>query len=200
MGKNNQIRIGEGVDNINSNINIGKKIMEFRKEKNLTIKELAQKSGLTSSLLSQIERNLANPSINSLKLIGNTLEVPMFEFFIGELDYNKLIVRREDRKKIEFAEAHNVVYELLSPNFEGKIEFANMILKSEAESTKKYMEHDGEELALVTEGRVNLHIEREIISLSEGDSIRIPPKIGHRWTNPYGQVAEVVMAIASKTI
>ena len=61
------------------------------------------------------------------------------------------------------------------------------------------MKHDGEELALVAKGRVKLHIERELIILSQGDSVRIPPKIGHKWVNPYEEVAEVVMAIASKT-
>jgi len=180
-------------------INIGQKIMEFRKEKNLTIKDLASKTGLTSSLLSQIERSLANPSINSLKIIAKTLEVPLFLFFMQEPDLSSLVVRKDERRKIEFPSSSNVIYELLSPNFEGQIEFANMILSSGAHSSKMLLEHDGEEVALVTNGNVNLYVGKELITLSNGDSIKIPAKTMHRWVNPFIESAEVIFAITPPT-
>lgn len=180
-------------------INIGQKIMGFRKEKNLTIKDLAKMTDLTSSLLSQIERGLANPSINSLKVISKKLEVPLFLFFIEEPDLSTLVVRKGERKKIEFPGSNNIVYELLSPNFEGQIEFANMILRSGAHSSIDQMEHDGEEVALITKGNVNLHIGKEILTLSNGDSIKIPPKTMHKWVNPFIDNSEVVFAITPPT-
>jgi len=183
-----------GKGDLMQDINIGQKIMEFRKDKNLTIKDLAIQTGLTSSLLSQIERSLANPSINSLKIIAKNLEVPLFLFFMQEPDLSTLLVRKDERKKIEFPDSSNITYELLSPNFEGQIEFANMILSSGAYSSKNQMEHDGEEVALVTRGNVNLHIGKEILTLSNGDSIKIPPKMMHKWVNPFIENADVIFA------
>ncbi|EPZ54464.1 helix-turn-helix family protein [[Clostridium] sordellii ATCC 9714] len=46
----------------------------------MTIKEVANITGVTPSLLSQIERGLSNPSINTLKLISKALDVPLFYF------------------------------------------------------------------------------------------------------------------------
>lgn len=182
-----------------NDINIGKKIMDFRKEKNLTIKELSNLTNLTSSLLSQIERGLANPSINSLKVISKELEVPLFLFFIEEPDLTSLVVRRCERKKIEFHDSSNVIYELLSPNFEGQIEFANMILMPGAYSSTNQMEHDGEEVALINKGNANIHIGKEILTLSCGDSIKIPPKTMHKWANPFIEKSEIIFAITPPT-
>lgn len=64
--------------------NFYSKIKEYRIAKNLTIKELAEKANITSSMLSQIERGLANPSINTLKLIAQALDTPLFKFFIED--------------------------------------------------------------------------------------------------------------------
>ena len=81
--------------NVMDDINIGEKILDYRKAKNMNIKELAAKSGVTSSMLSQIERGLANPSINSLKNIAKALEIPIFNFFVSQVDTASLVVRAD---------------------------------------------------------------------------------------------------------
>ena len=63
------------------NYGLGAKIRSYRQERNLSIQTLASQVGITPSMLSQIERELANPSINTLKLISQALGVPLFLFF-----------------------------------------------------------------------------------------------------------------------
>ena len=58
---------------------LGNKIRMLRTEKNITLKGLADKVNVTASLISQIERGLANPSISSLKAIADVLEVSVAE-------------------------------------------------------------------------------------------------------------------------
>ena len=48
--------------------------------RSMSLRELAKRAGTTASMLSQIERNLVNPSISTLKSIAQALEVPMFKF------------------------------------------------------------------------------------------------------------------------
>lgn len=62
-------------------LGLGKKIQNYRLNKKFTIKELAEKIGITSSMLSQIERDLVNPSIATLRAISKALDVPLFMFF-----------------------------------------------------------------------------------------------------------------------
>ena len=65
-----------------SELNIGLIIKNFRTEKEMTIKDLAKKVQITSSMLSQIERGQANPSLNTIRLIAQALDKPLFKFFI----------------------------------------------------------------------------------------------------------------------
>lgn len=177
-------------------INIGEKILEYRKGKSMSIKDLSLASGVTSSMLSQIERGLANPSINSLKSIAKALEVPIFNFFMSQVDTDSLVVRSDQRKKMIFPENEDFAYELLSPNTSGKMGMMLMTLSSGTSSSEKLMDHPGEEEAVVTSGRVDLHLSDKVITLNEGDSVRILSNMGHRWCNPYSDDAKVVFAIS----
>ncbi|GAA3332977.1 hypothetical protein GCM10020331_095210 [Ectobacillus funiculus] len=65
-------------------------------------------------MLSQIERGLANPSIQTLKTLAKSLDVPTFSFFIEETNTMNLVVRSNSRKKMII---ENLSYELVSPDF-----------------------------------------------------------------------------------
>lgn len=174
-------------------INIGKKIKEYRKSKNLSIRELAGLAKVTPSLLSQIERGLANPSINSLKSISKALDVQLFAFFMTPHESKDLVVRANNRKKVIFPESKGIIYELLSPDLKGSIEFA--IFKLEIEGESEFMEHKGEEVACVIEGKVNIYLDSEEITLDTGDSIKIPAHVRHKWKNNYDMTCKVIFAI-----
>src|SRR6056297_2640114 len=177
------------------NIEIGKKIKELRKVKELTIKEVAEASDMSSSMLSQIERGLANPSITSLKTIAKVLEVPVFTFFINEGAVGDLVVRKSERKVMSFPSDNDFSYELLTPDLKGNIEFSLMTLNTGSQSSTKAFAHAGEEVALVIEGKVDLFINEKKIVLETGDSIRIPSQRKHRWFNHYDETCKVVFAI-----
>ena len=119
-----------------SEVNISKNISEYRKRKNLTIKELANLIGSTPSLLSQIEKGTANPSINTLKQISNALDIPLFKFFVNDDLTEDLVVRKGNRKKIIFSEDDSFTYELLTPNSQGDIEFMLMKIPPGESSSK----------------------------------------------------------------
>ncbi len=176
-------------------INIGKKIMEYRKFKNLNIRELATMAKVTPSLLSQIERGVANPSINTLKVISSVLEVPLFTFFVSTVAAKDLVVRKEDRRGIVFPESQNFSYELLSPDLNGTLEMALMTLTENSCSSEESMGHEGEEAAFVIKGKINLHLDDELVVLNQGDSVRIPSHMKHKWENEYSETAQIVFAI-----
>ncbi len=59
---------------------IAEKIRNLRKEKNLTLKDLGEKTGLSISFLSQVENNSSSLAITSLKKIADALNVPITYF------------------------------------------------------------------------------------------------------------------------
>ena len=178
-----------------SEVDISKNISEYRKRKGLTIKELANLTGVTSSLLSQIEKGSANPSINTLKQISNALDIPLFNFFINDVPTESLVVRKDSRKKIIFAEDDSFTYELLTPNSKGEIEFMLMKIPSKESSSKELFSHKGEEVAYVIKGSVCLYLMDTVIELNCGDSVKIPPHSNHKWENKSDFDCEVVFAL-----
>lgn len=98
---------------------LGKRIREFRKERGLTLKELANKIGISYSFLSAIERNIKKPSLTTIKQIADTLNIPITYLFSNESDGkqvgDKLKLIREGRSLSieELAELTNISQEKL---------------------------------------------------------------------------------------
>mgnify|MGYP001605049467 FL=1 len=63
---------------------IGYRIKDLRTQQRVTLKELAKGTGLTASFLSQLERNLASPSVASLEKIAGALNTKVSNFFEKE--------------------------------------------------------------------------------------------------------------------
>ena len=178
-----------------NNINIGSKIREFRLSKGLSLKALAETAGVSSSLLSQIEKGSANPSINTIKNIADVLETPLFLFFKEEAPKDNFIVRKKERRAMSFSKGKENSYELLTPDLSGDIEFMILKLNPGAEASVKRREHRGEEEAYILEGSVKLYLEGDDFILHEGDSARINSYMKHRWKNEGKEGAKIIFAI-----
>ncbi|MGE7185556.1 helix-turn-helix domain-containing protein [Peribacillus sp. NPDC006672] len=174
------------------NIDIGKKVEKYRKAKGLSSRELAKLAEITPSMLSQIERGLANPSIQTLKVLAKTLNVPTFSFLLEEIITEDLIVRSSKRKKMII---DNLSYELLSPDFTGNLATAIMKVPSNISSSEKLLEHKGEEVAFILDGKIKLYLGEEEFLLEAGDSVKIPANLKHKWENNFSQNAVVLFSV-----
>lgn len=177
-------------------LEIGKKVRDYRTARKMTIRELAQQTGLTPSMLSQIERDLVNPSINTLKLISKGLDVPIFRFFKEDVQGQDMVVRREMRKTIGRPEHRDVMYDLLTPDTSGNIEFCLMRIPPGSDSAEVPQTHSGEEVAYVDEGEVEVMVAGERYQLNAGDSIRIPQFTEHAWNNKTDRMVKVIFALS----
>jgi transcriptional regulator with XRE-family HTH domain len=176
-------------------INIGKKIKELRKEKGMSIAELANKSELSAGLISQIERNLVTPSIVSLWKIAKSLEVSVGYFFDEDVkDFPNPVVKKNNRKRIIISN-DNAIYELLSPDLNRKIEFLYITLKPGDYSSEDFVTHEGEECGIVIKGKLMVKMKNREYILEEGDSIYFDSSIPHRYINIGDDVCESVWAM-----
>ena len=175
-------------------LNIGKKMQAFRAKRGMSIREVSQQAGVTPSMLSQIERGLVNPSINTLKMISQALEMPMFLFFKEE-GAKEMVVRRDKRKTIGHPEQADVLYSLLTPDVTGSIEFCMMEIPPRSGSESVAQSHSGEEVAYVLDGPVEIAVDETVYTLESGDSIRIPAMGVHNWVNHMDTPAKVIFAV-----
>lgn len=180
-------------------LNIGRKVTEYRAQRKMSSKELAEKAGLTPSMLSQIEHSQANPSINTIKKIAAALNIPIYRLFQEEEIAAPLIMKKSERRIIGYPDVEDIRYEMLLPVGGASIELCIMHISPSEESSENLICHAGEEAASVLSGKVTLIYEDMAYNLEAGDSVRIMPNISHRWMNNSNETAEVIFAITPPT-
>ncbi len=160
---------------------LGSRIRSKRLEKDLSLREVAEKAGLTASFLSQVERDLAEPSITSLRRIAQALGVPIFYFLLDSAEESP-VVRSNARKVLRLPESH-VTYELLSPDLDRKMEVVMGRLAPERSTCDVPLTHPGEECIIVLEGSADIELGTEVHRLDKGDSIYYFCSVPHKLMN-----------------
>ena len=177
-------------------IHLGKKIQVLRSERGLSVRKLAAAAGITASMLSQIENEQVNPSIQTLRGLAGALRVPLYDFF-REDSPQITVVTPESRMTIGRKNEPDVVYELLTPDAQGSIEFCMMVIPGHTVSHGQAQGHTGEEVAFVHRGtQVELELDGVRHVLRAGDSVRIPAQARHRWHNNGDESAQIIFALS----
>ncbi|MCQ4725977.1 XRE family transcriptional regulator [Anaerotignum faecicola] len=178
---------------------LGKKIRETRKSKKLTLKDLSDATGLTSSYISQVEREIVDPSISSLRKISAALQVPMFTL-LDDTEKHAVVVRVDQRRKVLFPKS-NIVYEFLTPTSSSEIEpvaleIIEIKVKGKSWSRDDYSVHtNAEKCILMLSGSLIIDLGDENIELYKGDSIYIRQNIPHKAFNPNDEEATALICI-----
>jgi len=173
---------------------LGIGIRAERLRQNMTLAQLAERTGLSASALSQIERGVTDPSIGSLRRIASALQVPFFRFLL-ECASPDPVVRKGQRRTISFPD-RALQYQLLTPHLRGPFEVLALDLAPGAGSGDEALGHDSEECMIVLSGDVEVEVAGVCHQLSAGDSISIQRNAPHRAVNKGGHVAEILMVIS----
>ncbi|MEI7514352.1 MAG: XRE family transcriptional regulator, partial [Betaproteobacteria bacterium] len=163
---------------------IGEQLRELRLVKNLTLREVAEKAGISVGYLSQLERNHSRLPIGVLKRISDALGVHMNWFFQqsteGDATERDVVVRSNNRRRMSFT-GLGIQEELLSPNLSGPLELLISTIGPRADSED--YSHDGAEAGLVLSGTLDLWVSGRHFQLFEGDSFAFKSTEVHRCAN-----------------
>ncbi len=181
---------------------VGEKIKRIRHGIGISAKTLAQKAGISSGMLSQLENGSTQGSVETLRKIAKVLNTTIASLFADENEIHQagaresqLIVRKEARKKISFPDP---LYkcELLVPDLQGDVEFVLVELEPHRE-TDEILPHTrgGEEIDMVISGAISVKIGDKCYLLEEGDTIRFNPKTPHKIENKTDQKASYISII-----
>ena len=151
----------------------GKTLREIRKRKNLTMKELSKKIGVSESLISQVETDKVSPAINTLLKITDELNID-FEYLFKKYKRKAKvhIIKKKERTKIIDGPVN---YELLSKidniYHENTIEAYHLEIKPGENKKSSDYGHQGSELGIITDGRGEIQIAGNRYTLTSGDSV-----------------------------
>ncbi len=151
---------------------LGERIKLRRQEQDLSLRDLAGQADLTASFLSQIERDQASPSIESLRKISRALEVPLF-YFLMEQEEVCPVVRQHERRRLTLP-ATGITLEMLTPDVSRKMEAVLTTIGCEDGRIPLTFQPETEEFILVLNGVLVVELGADSYELAAGDSVYFP--------------------------
>jgi transcriptional regulator with XRE-family HTH domain len=150
---------------------IGYRIKNLRKRERMTLKALAKKTRLTTSFLSQLERDLTSPSIGSLEKIANALNVKVVDFFQDRETEELIFVRKETSRRVIDKKRKILIQTLASGFFDINMQSRLFILDIGSRLTKEHIPSQGEKFIFILKGAIKLIYDKKEILCKDGDSI-----------------------------
>jgi len=182
-------------------VHVGERIKELRERKGLSLKEVADLTGFSTALLSQMENHLVSPSLGTIVKLARALSVKVGDF-LGETEGEPFtIVRKDERKMVSrFASKEGVKYgySYESLGFDKKDRHMEpFIVKLEPATVKaaKTSVHEGEEFIFVLEGEMEVILGNHTDILYPGDSIYYDSTIPHKVQCHQAKVTRILAVI-----
>jgi transcriptional regulator with XRE-family HTH domain len=177
---------------------LGARIKALRSERDLQQRQLAEKAGLTPSMVSQIESGRLTPSLNTVGKIAAAFGVPIASLFDGQPSGSIHVTRKWDYPVVSFDGSSEQWAILGAGLFQGKIRGVVSTLgpKSRGVTTDKVVIKPGQmKLFYVIDGKVGLHYGSERFVLETGDSALLDGGTPHGWENLGGRKAQALWVI-----
>ena len=193
---------------------LGARLREAREARNMTLRELARRLGLSPSLISQVETGKSQPSISTLFAIVGELEIPVNEV-VWEADAagpdrtppsrgvsvsraHSPLQRSKERLSIHIDSG--VSWQRLTSQPDHDVDFLLLRYEPGGESTapESLMRHNGKEYGYVLSGRLRVTIGFESYELGRGDSISFDCTEPHRLAAVGDQAVEAVWFVLGR--
>jgi transcriptional regulator with XRE-family HTH domain len=178
---------------------IGPRIRALREAMDLSLRDLADRSGVSAPMLSQVERGETSPTLQVATRIATGLELRLSQLLRLDEDGAVVVVRAGEARQGPGASGH--VYEILTPPLPGqRAELSRHALAAGSATggpgDPPMHEPGSRETALVQAGQVILVCDGQEHELSEGDCVTFDADLPHHFENP-GPGEAVLLAVVS---
>ncbi len=172
-------------------MDIGEKLRQLRQQRGLTQEEMADRCELSKGFISQVERNLASPSIATLTDMLECLGVSLASFF-GDKSDEKIVFMPQDMfEKVDEEQLHGTVTWLIPDAQKNEMEPILMDI-GEGGASDPLPPSEGEEFGYVLQGSVFLVMGEKKARVKAGCSFCIHPRESHYLMNAGKQKARVL--------
>ncbi len=187
-------------------LRIGRRVKDLRQKQSFTLQDIAAKTGLAKSLLSEIESGEIVPHVSTLLKLAKVLNVGMAAFFENGAVSEKIsVTRRGERVRIKRRPHHHegevdYTYESLETRKPGKhmepllVEFMPMEIPEMV-----FTSHEGEEFHYVLEGKLEFRTDDRVEILEPGDAIYFESDQNHSFRSLLKKSSKALVVVWSKT-
>ncbi len=164
-------------------VRLGQNLKSIRKQRNLSLDQTAELTGVSKGMLAQIERGESSPSISTIWKISSGLRLT-FSSLINEPKTNVSVIRRNDIEPLISEDGKFRSYPVIP--FDPQHHFEIYSVEMEPDSVHWSDAHHAgvEEFLIMTEGELEVQVEDECFMLHQGDTLRFAADHSHRYRNP----------------
>jgi XRE family transcriptional regulator, regulator of sulfur utilization len=177
---------------------VGRRVKALREAMDLSLRDLAERSGVSAPMLSQVERGETSPTLQVAARIAAGLELRLSQLLRLDEGGTVSVVRAGEGRR-GGAGGHR--YEVLSPPLPGlRAEVSRHVLAPGAQTggpgDPPMHEPGSREIAVVESGVVELHVDGQRHTLTTGDCVTFDADLPHHFENP-GKEEAVLLAVVS---
>ncbi|MGV8912056.1 MAG: helix-turn-helix domain-containing protein [Rhodoglobus sp.] len=176
---------------------IGNRLRTLRDQRGYTLRALAAETGLSATLLSQIERGVTEPSLKSLRLLATVFGESISTLFDDATLLTVHVSHAGERSRITTPKGH-VQYERLAPS-NGQLEVLRGVLAPGETSSDEQWGHPAVECVVVLAGTLTVEVARSSFDVVKGDAITIDSRQPHRYCNETKETVEFILSVTPPT-
>lgn len=170
------------------------RILEIRRAKGLKAVELAEAAGISAPFLSQVERGIVDPSLETLRQIARVLEVPLFGLFNQDPDDHTAGVIRKGEETTITSPGGGLTYARKSLTGM-QLEVLSAVMRPGSVSRDELWSHESEECVVVTTGTLEIETSKGVHTLNAGDACHYDSRLPHRFVNRTDEPVEFLISI-----
>ena len=168
---------------------VGALVRARRRQLHLTLQQLGDAANVSVGYLSQLERDLATPSLGTLAQVARALDVGV-DYFIATPRPSDALTRAGEREKFS-VDGSSISYERIGAEFPGNV-LSSFILTVPAGYRSETVHHEGEEILFVLDGAITQRVDDDEMRMTAGDSLHFRGNRPHSWSNDTGKPARLL--------
>ncbi|MEJ5345204.1 MAG: cupin domain-containing protein [Chloroflexus sp.] len=176
------------------NVDVGTRIRTLREQRRLSIRALAEASGLAVNTLSLIENGRTSPSVSTLQRLAVALQVPVSAFFTPDVPQQRIVFTPAGQA-IASLFPHGAMADLAPGMINRTLEPLLVTLEPGAGSGPEAIVHTGQEFVFGLNGQIQYTVADQMFIINPGDSLLFEAALPHRWHNPGHTPAQVLLVL-----
>lgn len=186
------------IEDVVAGVNLGSLLRKRRKEKGFTLREVAEKAGVSEGFLSQVENNVKAPSVPNLVRVCDALEAEMGPLFEDLKNQQSLfLVRREEWGDVDVPHTGFATRRFCPPESRSVIDSAVLVLEPGKTIPVRKGIKNGQEVLCLLQGTLELDHGKEKLTMVEGDSVHLWTDARHQFITNTGTVTAVVLWVGT---
>jgi transcriptional regulator with XRE-family HTH domain len=174
---------------------VGSRIRTLRELRGLSIRTLSELSGLSVNAISRIERGENSPTVSSLHLLANALDIPITTFFTEEDEQTAIFIKRD--RRLRFTDGGVIMESLGSSLIDQHLEPFLLTIDNGTGNENNPIKHPGEEFIYCLEGEIEVCVRDRLYRLSRGDSLLFKATHPHWYQNLIQKPSKILLVFES---